>query len=353
MSATIKEGKMCFSVFGRGYDDTRVDSGEGLEDNLEIYDGGINSAAMDSTGQYVWLAYNGFNHSQGLFKYNLSTWTDEQQTAITAVTNYQIFKPSNVDNDYGLVTAAGDNWYVIDLNDDTIYASGTLTNITTIDSDCCDCVLVDDKIILVNLRPGNSTTTKAVFDITNSTATMGAIYSGRSTSCFTDEDSLFSALYSVWWYDYRYLYSANVSGSTEWSVQAADQGSSGFTKIAMEGLGGNKKLYLPTLIYSSWRMGEYDARSAPDVETPKPKRFFGKFPSQPTLDWEYNKRRGIAYNAGRTKMAFTTNIGTYVTDLNELELLTDEYGVIVMCMNDEYVICSDRILRHVYVFKYR
>ena len=71
MSLIIREGKMCFSVFGRGYDDTRSDSGDGAVEEYDRFAMGICSGCFDSTGQYLWLGCYGNGHTAGLLKFDM------------------------------------------------------------------------------------------------------------------------------------------------------------------------------------------------------------------------------------------------------------------------------------------
>ena len=69
MSANITNMK--FSVFGRGYEDTRSDSGDGAVEDFNRYAMGASSAVFDSTGQYLWVGIFGNGHTAGLYKYDL------------------------------------------------------------------------------------------------------------------------------------------------------------------------------------------------------------------------------------------------------------------------------------------
>lgn len=353
MSAIIREGKMSFSVFGRGYEDTRVSSGEGIESEEDRYAILTSGAVLDSTGQYLWIAKDGDSSNRKLVKYDLETFTDVGQTIITANDSYMLCHPTNVANNYGVAISGAYDWYVFDLTDDTIICSGNTPNVGIFGHTCLDCILKDDKIYILGLVNGRANINEIVIDITNQTANKSIIISGRSSVCYTDDSHIFTNYPPQWYYQYKSIYLSDLVGNTVWSQQASDSGGNGYAHVELCGVGGNGKLYLPTEIYGAWRMGEYDTASVPDLTTPKPKRFFGKFKSRPSLEMLMYPQRGIAYNDGRTRCAFSTNIGTYVTDFEEVELLTEEEGIIVYCMNDTHVVCTNATYQRLYVFKYR
>lgn len=348
MSANITSMK--FSVFGRGYEDERVDSGEGIEGEMDrhfLLNGG---AVIDSTSTYLWIVKAGDVNNRLILKYDLATFTDVGQTIITAKESYGIYHPTNVANNLGIVLGLDSkSFYVFDLTDDTVYASGTFTG--SYPQGCYDSILVDDKIYIIDLKAGRTNTILFTIDLTNQTASGSIIITGRTSNCFVDDSHIYGNYPPEWFTQYKSLYLSDLAGNTAWSETATAGGGGGFPNIETNGLGGNGKIYLPTKIYGAWRMGEYNADTAPDVVTPKPKRVFGKFKSQIGFDTSIG-RRGIAYNDGRTRMAFTTNLGVFVTDLEEVELLTDEL-ITVYCMNDEWVIGANSTYQYLYTFKYR
>lgn len=352
MSAIIREGKMSFSVFGRGYEDTRVSSGEGIESEEDRYAILTSGAVLDSTGQYLWIAKDGDSSNRKLVKYDLETFTDVGQTIITANDSYMLCHPTNVANNYGVAISGAYDWYVFDLTDDTIICSGNTPNVGIFGHTCLDCILKDDKIYILGLVNGRANINEIVIDITNQTANKSIIISGRSSVCYTDDSHIFNNYPPEWFYQRKSIYLSDLSGNTVWTQTASESGSSGYPNVGLYGFGGNGKLYLPTKIYGAWRIGEYNTNTIPDLVTPKPKRFFGKFENMPSIETRF-PRKGVAYNDGRTKCAFTTESGTYVTDLEEVELLTEEEGIIVYCMNDTHVVCTNATYQRLYVFKYR
>lgn len=347
MSAIIREGKMSFSVFGRGYEDVRADSGEGIEEERDRHYIHNSGALIDNASQYLWIAKTGNENS--IVKYDLATFTDVGQTIITAEEGYGLYHPTNVDNNYGIAIGyTSKTFYVFDLTDDTVYCTGTLTGSAF--SGCYDCILVDDQIYIIEIRGGRTSARLVTIDLTNQTATGSTILTNRSTCCFTDNASIYNNFPPEWFFQYRSIYLSDLAGNTIWTVQASESGSSGFPYADMNGFGGNGKLYLPTYKYGAWRMGEYNTNVAPDITTPRPKRVFGKFKERPIFDT--NSGRAIAYNNRRTRVAFLTTLGLFVTDLEEIELLSDE-RIIVYCMNDEWVIGTDATNDYIYTFKYR
>ena len=340
--------KLSFTIWGNGHDETRSDSGDGESTGVDEYTFpyGVNYACFDSSGTYVWLTQNG--SYDGLIKCDMATMTDQHQSAISGYSSLALFHPSNVANDYGIVTQVGAGnrrWWVIDLNDDTVVASGNnVTNMDMFGGYECDCILVSNKIYLLQVESGYL----ATFDLSNGTASVASLaYCGNYSDCFANDSSIFVSN-EVSTGRYR-LSLVEFDDTRTWNdVQIA-------TDVVGFAMGGNGKLYMPTND-SGWKMGEYSATN-PDIATPSPIKTFGSFPSKPSLDLGYQPRgTWRAYNHGRTRMAFTTNVGSYVADAsgNSMEKLFEGDNVKVHALNNKYCIATAfNDAKKLYLIKYR
>ena len=351
MSATIKEGKMCFSVFGRGYDDTRADSGEGAIEDYNRYGMGINSGCFDETGQYLWLACYGNGHTAGLLKFDMDEDFNELSHSVpTSASNLVLFHASNVANNYGMAIQ-GSNWYLFDLTNDTVIASGSDSTLANVNwtSRPYDCALDGTKFLICVYRTSNSYPTVYTIDYSDSTVTSLQIGSQRAGGVFIDKDIIYQFYIPQWFYQAPYIEGRTPSGSLVWSYQA--QANTNYDDIKQFGFGKNGNLYCPTNIYSSWRLGVYPAKSAPRLyETPKPKEIIGKFKSAPDIN-------RFEFSHEKARVAFSTNIGVFVTDFKELERITDANNT-VYAVSDNYVVVEKGYLdpshpNSIGVYKYR
>ncbi len=345
MSAIIKEGKMSFSVSGRGYDDTRVSSGEGVEEEIDRYAMNISDACFDSTGQYVWLACHGSGHTAGLLKYDIETWTEETHTIPTAQSGLRLFKATNVDNNLGFAVQSGD-WWVFDLTTDTVIASGTSADLNTwiIGTSFIDVVLDGTTYIMTLARTTNGVISSLTFNYSDSTFSQINIANDQGGGYFINKSLIYYLYHPTWFNHYKSIYACDTFGNIQWADTALQSGSAGYPNISMWGFGMNGKLYLPTLFYSAWRIGEYNGSHTPNVVTPKPVRVFGK------MRGEFEIKRFARANDEK-RFAITTELGVFVSDLKDV-ILAHESQFNVLAVNDNYVIC-DETDNHLSVIKYR
>lgn len=327
MSANIDIGKMKFSLFGRGYDDDRLDSGNGDVIVLDSIPFAADFGAIDETGQYAWLA-----SGNGVHKYDLTDLSEVAQTILTANTPTTLYHPTNVPNNYG-IAFQGTTCTVFDLTDDTIIRTGTVSNPVSASND----TYLDGNIIyFVTVAQGRSTQNIKSLDITDLTMTNVAV-SNVGSCGFTNKNILYMYQPPEWYYQRAYIYGINKAGSTIWTVTSAGQGSSAFPNIGASGFTGKDHIYLPVYKYSAWRMGVF--RNQPsDFETPKPLSIFGKFPSMPTLA-NVTIKYSVAHTNGRTKTAFGTDQGVYVTDYKDLTLLDSEISFPV-AIDENTLLCK-------------
>ena len=315
MSATIDVGKMRFSLFGRGYEDTRKDSGEG--EIIQIVEPPIKgtSAIIDETKQYVWTV-NGAN-VQPVFKYDISDiedWQDQSQSIITEVGGH-LEHPSNVDNNYGIHFSYQNGGVitvtVFDMTDDTVYYTftdsdtGFVANFSGVNYRY-DCILVDDKIYCANLA---NNFYLVVIDLTNGTMTYTK-YNNLCFYAFINDELMYITNIPVWFSDTLVQYGKKLDGTTVWSVSGIDP-TSHHTYVKNTAIGANNFLYMPTFRGGHWRIAKYKGKSAPVFEPiPYYSADFGKFEGNVNEGQEVTY---IAFDDQREQCAFLYGYSLYYT----------------------------------------
>ena len=344
MSANITSMK--FSVFGRGYDDTRVSSGEGVIEEVDKYNIGIAYAAFDVTEQYVWLACIGNGHTAGLLKYDITSFTEVAHTVPTSANACCLFHPTNEVNNLGLVIQ-GSDWWVFDLTDDSITAYGSdanLPNYVTWTTGQFDCVIDGTVIKLSRIAQTRSTLWTVTLDYSDGTITYTQVGTDRCSGAFVNKDIVYMNYPPQWFYQNKSIEGKTVAGTTLWNDVATLSGSAGFADISMNGFGRKGRLFVPTMFHASWRMGEFNGTRTPDFETPKPIRVFGKFDSVPSLTY-------FAHSNEQKRVAFTTDLGVFVSDYEDIELISETVER-VLTLSENYLVTklSDYYIN---VYKYR
>lgn len=347
MSATIGSKKMKFAVFGRGFEDTRNDSGSGFVESTDNYSLGAVHAVIDETNEFVW-----FSTLVGVKKRKLSDMSAVTQTVYTGNDQTFVGKPYNVASNIGVLIAGANKFFLFDMTDDTIIQSGTQNNLSGFLNRSADCQLIGDNIYLISTAPQADDVYLAKFNITDGTSSCSIITSNVADSGFMNDSSFYCASIPVWFSDHKTIYAKNLNGSTKWSLTASEGGSSGFPNIGQAGFCGHGKFYLPTYMNSAWRIGEFSANHTPNVITPRPIRTFGKFSSRPDFMWGYNEKMGVAFNSGKTDVVFLTSIGLFRTDFNDVEKLSDSM-LVPLAINDNLVVARNTIMTMIYVFHYR
>lgn len=351
MSATINKNKMKFSVFGKGFEDSLGNSGDGGKTDLRVFSGSTEYAVIDSTGTYFWTAQNaGGWLPESCNKWRLDTLENVPQTAVTNITGKStcIFHPSNVANDYGIVFQYGDsgyNVYLFNLTDDTLYGTAT---IPTFYFKNYDCILVGDYIYLIAKAFSRTGLTIYSLNVNTMAFNESAWLNNVCSGGFIDNDTANVFLVPVWFSDYKWIRGCGRDMSTQWDVTANDQGSAGFPYINQAGLCGNGNLYLPTYKYGAWRFGVYSGNGVSDFTTPKPIRTFGNFGN--TMD--FSVYSVPVYDEGRLHSAFTVNGELYVTNFDECQKV-DSTEWLPVAMNDHYIIAHDFYNTSSRIFKYR
>lgn len=330
MSATIREGKMSFSVSGFGFDDVRADSGEGAIEDFNRYAMGISTGCFDATGQYLWLGCYGGGHTAGLLKYDMDDdFTEVAHTVPTSQSACVVLHASTDNNNLGLCIQ-GANWHVFDLTDDTVIASGSDANIPTyIDWTRApfDVALNGTKFLITTPKTVRTTPIVMSLDYSDGTFTTTTI-SGyqRAGNVFINSNILYLYYPAEWQYHNDVIEGVSPSGSGLWFGEATGT----YDNVQMSGFGKAGRLYVPSFVYSAWRLGEYSGTRVPDFATPKPIKVIGKFTSKPKIT-------RFEFSTQKKQVAFTSDIGIFVTDFEELEKITDDVKSVI-AVNDKYVI---------------
>ena len=354
MSATIKDGKLCFSVFGRGYEDTRVDSGEGVIDDYNRYGIAVNGASFDVTGQYLWLGSIGNDPSKGLLKYDMDDdFNQIVHNVPTSAVETVMLHASNVANNYGLAVQYGGDWFVFDMTDDTVIANGnnaTLATKIAWSTQGYDCILDGTKFRIIHYLTSNGSPEVVTLDYSSGTVTTQVVGNPRSGGTFISENLIYLYYAPQWFYQYKYIEAKTSSDVQIWGNQATSGGSDGFGGMDLMGIGRKGQLITPTNFYSAWRMGVYNGTRTPDFETPKPIRVFGKFESQPTI-------KSFVFSHEKARFAFNCDLGIFVSDFEDIEKISD-ITERVYAVSDNYVVAEmGRLdaghLHSIGVFKYR
>lgn len=349
MSALIDVEKLKFSVFGHGFEDERNDSGEGVEEDSDRYAMGASSAVFDSTGQYAWIGCYGNGHSAGLLKYDMDDDFNELVHSVpTSSTACVVLHASNVANNYGLVIQ-GTDYIVFDLTNDTVVASGSDANLSSHimwNGTPYDCYLDGTKFLISQYLYTQSTGHEVVtIDYSANTVTYTTTTGAkRAGGGFINQNYMYLHYSPEWFYQNKYIEAVNMSGSQLWGYQAPQTGDDGFANVHMGGFGKNGKLYCPTKIYGSWRLGEYNGLSVPNFNAPKPKAIIGKAENKFSI-------KMFAFTHEKTRVAFTTpELGIFVTDFKDLEKISDD-TFSVLAISDKYII-ADESGFHINVYKY-
>lgn len=340
MSANIPIGKLKFTVFGKGYDDDRGNSGAGTKESAVLNYRAL-SAEIDATGRYIWVV--GDYVPNGMQKIDTYTWTAVSTGDIPHYKN--INHPKNVANNIGIVQnneSDSHTIYLFDLTTNEMINSGEMSYYAYVSHE--DCILVDDTIYLATLtqgRAGNIVRTLNIDDL--SMTTTGTI--GRSFVGFTDNTHIFGYYPKEWFYQDSNISLLTTSGGWVWDVQQ-----SSFPNIATGGLTRNGKIYLPSLINNKWVLGEYPQTPSPDVNTPSPSRYFGDFGGYPnTLN--YTEGLTIRYNTTRDiALICTTDVGAFITDFQDLYKISDLGGMRALAVNDEMAVVSHDNVTEVIMF---
>lgn len=334
MSYTIDNSK--FVIFGNGYDGVRNDSGDGLNEP-EIHPLSTPTfAAFDTSGEYVWISDGNYN----IRKFRINPW---EEISVTFPRG-SLYHPTNTENNIGIISQyAGDHDITV-FNLDTGEVIKTFASIGFYPF-VADCMMDGDDVYLLQKTNGNATAAMRHIDLANETDSY-ASYHGAFCG-FVDNDTFYGYTAGNWWSDPTYAYGKALSGSDQWRGTYSTMAD---YPVAMGGPCRDGYIYLPTLKDGEWQMGVYDGSSAPTFEpVPNPIRTYGNFGQKVTLVLSGQYFRW-AYNTGRTKCAFATDAGTYVTDFNnKLSKITNDKDQ-PLAMSDHYFVCPKGI-NQVIVYK--
>ena len=342
MSATIDIGKLKFSIFGSGFEDNRANSGPGDKGNVDKYALSASSAVLDNTGDFVWFGnHSNMSMTYGLHKYALATFTEVPHSVTTDNTWAIVLHPNNTPNNLGICLQSG-KWTVFDLTDDTVYQSITDPGFVnyfnyTREYDC----IYDGTYIYV-LSAYNMRAVERVwkFDISNGTYTVTQVLGNQGCSGFVDSDIIYGYEPPVWFSDPKKYFAVTKTGASIWSITTY----TGTPSVRMEGFGKDGYLYLPSKMYGSWRFGKYKGDITPDLESPKPISYFGKFNEAPVIVRK-------CYSDERTLVTLGTEIGTYITDFEDV-FEVDEYHI-PLCMSEDVMIATNETYDYIYVYTLR
>ena len=333
MSANLIAHKIDFSVFGRGYDDARGNSGNGSKKAVTNL-GWLwtTCAVFDETGQYCWVRTDA-SGNQALRKYRTDTWDSVDAGNISTGYSY-IIHPCNVANNLGY--AWNDSSSVLfDLTTNEIIVSSE--NHIPYASGRFECVLVDGKIRVTTMGQSRATNHIYIID-TEDLSITDVTYTGGCCG-YVNDSGIYCYYEPMWFSDHGWRSKKNaVSGADVWFVSSQGSGSGAFANSAWQGLTGHGNIYLPSYIGGKWVMGAYNASSTPDFETPTPSRTFGEFSTHPGFRGQYYS----AYTDGKELAAWTTDIGLFVTDFENLDLIDSRSSIQVLAMTEDMLFCNNQ-----------
>lgn len=340
MSATIGKNDIKLSVFGRGFEDERTDSGTGESAPDEILNFPIYHACFDNTGAYCWLVTD-----EGLRKYETENWTDVGQSIVSDGL-VLLLHPSNVANNYGLAVVDSSEIVLFDLTSDTVHqtASGTYTELVR--NLVYDCILTGDQIKIIALAKVN--TNNPIITIDKNDLNLLTVATGGVAPDGFINDSLIYATYSrEWFFQASVAYGLKLDGSVDWQTDGINRNDD----VAGFGFGTNGRLILPVKVYGAWRFGIFDGTTAPVLVPPKPAKTFGRFKTAPDPWYQYGYPWGLAYADGRDELCVMTSEGLLYTDLNEVIKLETEFRK-PLSMRNGKVICTDYTNSRGYIYGY-
>lgn len=334
MSYTIENSK--FVIFGNGYDGVRNDSGDGMNEP-EIHPLSTPThGAFDTSGEYVYLTDGNYN----VRKFRINPW---EEISVT-LPKGRIFHPTNVENNIGIIYQTSEQKVtVFNLDTEEVIKEFSISSSYPY---IADCMMDGDDVYLIQKTNGNATAQMRHTNLANETNSDSS-YHGAFCG-FVDNDTFYGYSAGAWWSDPTYAYGKDLSGSNQWR---GTYSTSGDYPVRFGGLCANGYLYLPSKVNGEWVMGVYDGNSIPTFEpVPNPIRTYGNFGGDLSLVISGTNAFSTCYNNGRTKAAFATTIGTFVTDFtNKLTKVTDDKGQpLAMC--DHYFVAPKGI-NQVIVYK--
>lgn len=334
MSLTIENEK--FTIFGSGYEQTRNDSGDGMNEP-EIHPLSTPThAVFDTSGEYVYFTDGNYN----IRKFRINPW---EEISVT-LPKGRIYHPTNVENNIGIIYQTSEQKITV-FNIDTEEILQSFASVGSY-SYIADCMMDGDDVYLIQKTNGNASAQMRHIDLANETDTLSNLWG--AVSGFVDTDTIYDYRAGAWWSDPTYANGYSLGLSSQWQ---GTYSTSADYPVRFGGLCADGYLYLPTLINGEWVMGVYDGNSVPTFEpVPNPIRTYGNFGGDLSLVISGKQAFFTCYNNGRTKGAFATTIGTFVTDFtNKLTKITDDKDQpLAMC--DHYVVAPKGV-NQVIVYK--
>ena len=354
MSATIDINKSKFVIFGAGHDYTLADSGIGEKDPLILYFGAY-TAIFDRTDRYCWISTSSYNIQQGIHVLDMKNgWEEVEQDIIPTGITCLLLHPINVSNNIGIAILSNSEVYVFDLTEGTIIKSGTIPGQLYVDvAMSSECYMFGDKIYFINATNINYHQLYTL-DLDDFSLT----YSNNNEVVgFIDDDSIYTFHGLTWYADYYHAYSYDYALSNiQWEVMGAVPGSASFDDVYMpSNFTANGYIYAFTKAGTDkWKLGKYNASSAPDFITPSPQKLFGEFDIAVPTIW----RNVIFSNTKRYAAFFILNLGLFYTDFENVYKLDEPssftYGqVFPLGMDEHYILIADGAYSYLKIYQYR
>lgn len=337
MSANIPIGKLSFTVFGYGYNSDRADSGSGMKESIPL-PFGASYAEFDPTGQFCWIKRD--SSGSGLYKYDTRNWELVDQGEIPTNLQY-LYKPKNSENGYAIAfpfTVSSGDAYLFDLTTNEIINSGAAS---TLISGKYDCIDAGNGIYRFCPQSGSSEIINIQsLDTDDFSVSKTADISQRAGVGFIDTDSIYAYYPREWFYQLGYVASYNVSGGQDWYQQATED-DRGFNNVSLHGFTRDGKIYVPTNVNGTWKIGEYDGMSQVNFLAPNYVRTFGNFGNE-KIEIGQNGYFAV-YSGDRNLVAFpVTDKGLYISDFNDVYEIIDYADAYYypLAITDGMVLCA-------------
>lgn len=350
MSGTIGKYKMRFSLFGRGYDDERSDSGTGEIPDVDYMNFPCDFAEFDQTGQYCWIT--SFRDDK-LYKFDTSAspWTEVSHT-IPA----NIYKQgTSYNNTSWLVRIKGTNTGIVenhaddelvffDLTSDTILQTISLNGTaiaTDLDLGIPQAVRAGNVVYIVAGEITDNATAKVIaVNTVGQTVTSSQILGAPFLGMY-DNTNFISYDSPTWFSHYAKVYGVSVlDGSHVFELTASQSGSEGFSKVGyMSAIPVNGFLWYPTKIYANWKLGRY--KIPPNIEKPVPLELVGN------MDSGILAKRAIVRDDG-LYATFRIADSVFVTDFKEVNPLytgASPDDLTPKAISDEWIVCNSSNLK--------
>ena len=308
MSATLVTDKIEFSVFGKGYDDARGNSGDGM-DTLFMWK--CDYAAFDKTSRYLWITTKtGNTEDVRIHKIDTTTWEEvhhafENVDCSLQNTDGLLTYVENDNSNYGVLVTTSSGLVIFDLTtDEVIYTIDG--NLWTFEGYYPRATHVDNliRIIGATMSPNYYRAPWAVVDTDTSSYILNEQSGGYTISSFYNDTNI--VLSNRQHGDRQYIWGGTIESSgglhQTWGLRDF------ITKATLDGFASNDYLFFPTQVGDIWQYGKYTV--PPDLVTPSPITTFGL--NANTL------ATPACYTRGRTWASFRTTDNALVVHSHQL-----------------------------------